>query len=260
MKLVVHDTQTSCRVPEPLRPLREQEVGSSNLPIPVSNIYIDNRLAQFASLFAYVVFFLVLAANLALSASPARAGSPASYAVRRGDNLSLIAQKFGITVSDLRTANRLDSDVIHVDQKLRVSDPFRRTRSKDVRWRRPLARRGEVLRPFGQYKSKGVLMPRTGTDVACNVNTRVVSPAHGVVRHVGHMDGFGTLMILEHGGGYATVLAPLKLDTIGVEVGQAILGGDLLGRTDAPPEGGTPYLHIELRQNDKAIKPDRLSK
>ena len=35
--------------------------------------------------------------------------------------------------------------------------------------------------------------------------------------------------------------------------------GDHLGRTGPPPEKDTPaYLHIELRKNDKAIKPDPL--
>jgi septal ring factor EnvC (AmiA/AmiB activator) len=73
------------------------------------------------------------------------------------------------------------------------------------------------------------------------------------------MDGFGTLIIMEHAGGYATVLSPMDPSTLAVEVGHALLRGDHIGRTSLPPEKDTPpYLHIELRRTDKAIKPDPL--
>jgi murein DD-endopeptidase MepM/ murein hydrolase activator NlpD len=73
------------------------------------------------------------------------------------------------------------------------------------------------------------------------------------------MDGFGTLIIIEHAGGYASVLSPLDPGALAVESGQAVLGGDHLGRTGPPPDKDTPpYLHVELRKHDKAVKPDPL--
>mgnify|MGYP001821461533 CR=1 FL=1 len=187
------------------------------------------------------------------------AGSPAVYKVRSGDNLSVIGARFGVTVNDLKKANGLSSDLLSIGQELTISKPFRRTGRKDVRWTRPSNKLGRVLRPYGQYKKGSVLMPRTGVDLACPVGTKLVSPANGVVRHVGPMDGFGLLVIIEHGGGYATVFSPFDAGTVAVEVNQAVLPGDHLGRTGPPPEKDTPaYLHVELRKNDKAIKPDPL--
>jgi murein DD-endopeptidase MepM/ murein hydrolase activator NlpD len=128
-----------------------------------------------------------------------------------------------------------------------------------VKWEKPSNKTGTVLRPFGPYKKKGILMPSTGADLACDVGTAICNPGHGVVRHIGNMDGFGTLIIMEHAGGYATVLSPMDPSTLAVEVGHALLRGDHIGRTSLPPEKDTPpYLHIELRRNDKAIKPDPL--
>ncbi|MDT8429267.1 MAG: N-acetylmuramoyl-L-alanine amidase [Pseudomonadales bacterium] len=43
-----------------------------------------------------------------------------SYMVQRGDSLSVIAQRHGINTAQLRAANGLDSDVIHIGQQLRI--------------------------------------------------------------------------------------------------------------------------------------------
>lgn len=196
-----------------------------------------------------------------LAFSQAQAGGTATYRVARGDNLSVIAARFGVRVKEIKQANNLTSDVIHVGQKLSLPNPLHMTRARDVRWAPPVSRPGQVLRPFGPYKVKGIIMPRTGTAVACPWGTSVHNPANGVVRHIGHMDGFGTLMIIEHGGGYASVLAPFDPSQTQVQVGDAITRGTVLGIT-APVEKNyqEPYLHVELRKNDKSIKPDRLLK
>ena len=125
----------------------------------------------------------------------------------------------------------------------------------------PINTWGKVLRPFRPYKQKGILMPSMGTDLACAQGIALSAPAIGVVRHIGHMDGFGTLIFIEHQANYASVLSPLGPATVAVQVGQALLGGDHLGRTGPPPDKDTPsYLHVELRKNDEAINPDPLLK
>ena len=205
------------------------------------------------------ILAVALVLTLWTCAAWAASSSPGRYEVRKGDNLGLIAQRFGVAVGNLRSTNSLTTDVLQIGQKLRLENPFHRSRKAKVQWERPCRRPGEVLRAFGPYKKKGILMPSTGTDVACALGTAISSPAHGIVRHIGHMDGFGTLIILEHGGGFATVLSPLDPATVAVEVGCALLRGDHLGRTGPPPDKDTPpYLHLELRQRDKAIEPDPL--
>ena len=43
------------------------------------------------------------------------------YTVKKGDYLALIAQRFNMTVGELKSMNHLKSDVIHVGQQLRVA-------------------------------------------------------------------------------------------------------------------------------------------
>lgn len=63
------------------------------------------------------------------------------YRVRRGDSLSVIAHRFGISVRALKRLNNLSGNLIRVGKRLRVSgeNPGR----KDVRWYR--VRRGDSL-------------------------------------------------------------------------------------------------------------------
>ena len=242
------------------RLLREQEAGSSNLPAPTTSLLCGpykrlfcKKLSLAAWLFSLCLASLLPAAVLA--------GADATYHVSSGDNLSVIAARYGVRLADLRRANNLSSDLIRVNQKLVIPQPFAQTRARDVRWARPLSRVGPVLRPFGPYKVKGVIMPRTGTDVACPWGTRISSPANAVVRHIGHMEGMGTLMILEHGGGYATVLSPFDPESITVQLNQAVNRGQLLGKSGRPDDlPQEPFLHVELRANEKSVEPSRLLK
>ena len=189
-----------------------------------------------------------------------RPSEGAWYKVRSGDNLTVIGRRYGVSLSDLRGDNKLSSDVIHIDQKLNMRRPFRLTRSKEIKWARPFTRKGRILRTFGPYKSDKLLMPRTGTDMAYPRGGTVNCPANGVIRHIGKMDGYGTLVIIEHGAGYSTVLSPLRPESIKWQEDQAVHRGDKIGVTAEPVVTGEAYLHIELRKNDKAVKPDRLLK
>ncbi|WP_078543022.1 muramidase family protein [Litchfieldia alkalitelluris] len=45
-----------------------------------------------------------------------------TYAVRLGDSLSVIAERFGVTINAIRTANGLTSDIIRVGQLLTIPD------------------------------------------------------------------------------------------------------------------------------------------
>jgi len=205
-----------------------------------------------------VMALLVWVALIAVAPAFA-SGTEAWYTVRRGDSLSVIGARFGVSVAALKRDNALQSDLLAIGQRLRMQRPFRLTKARNIKWERPFSRTGRIVRKFGPYKgANNIIMPRTGSDMLYPVGGAVSCPANGVVRYHGPVDGFGTLVIVEHGGGMATVLAPLK--EVAWQVGQAVRRGDLLGVTDEPPAEGQSYLHLELRRNDKAIPPDRLLK
>jgi murein DD-endopeptidase MepM/ murein hydrolase activator NlpD len=202
---------------------------------------------------------VTLAVFVFCCAAVALAKETPTYTVRKGDSLSLIARKLGTSVAHLKRSNRLNGDVIHAGQDLSVPDAFKALKPGDVRWSRPLPRGGRLVRPFGNYQQGKLVLPSTGCDIGCPAGTRVTAPASGIVRHAGAMDGVGTVIILEHGGSYTSVLAPLDASTMAARPGQIVLRGDELGVTATPESASEePHLHVELRRDNKAVNPDRL--
>jgi murein DD-endopeptidase MepM/ murein hydrolase activator NlpD len=211
---------------------------------------------------AFFLLMYFLGFSTSLTQAPVAAEPiPAWYRVRPGDNLTVIARRFGVTVGALKDANGLSGDLIRGGQRLQIQRPFDRRLAGDIAWRCPLSNPGAVVLRFGPHQTaQGITVPHTGVDLAAAAGAQLYCPAHGAVRYVGLQEGFGTVVIIEHGAGFSTVLAPLDPESVRFETGQAILKDDLLGRVGDPEEHDRPYLHLELRLRGKAIDPSPIQK
>lgn len=63
-----------------------------------------------------------LAARLGRAGPPPKGASPDKYVVKRGDNLSSIARRHGVSLSDLREVNDLDDNLIQPGQRLKIPE------------------------------------------------------------------------------------------------------------------------------------------
>ncbi|MDA9951693.1 LysM peptidoglycan-binding domain-containing protein [Oligoflexaceae bacterium] len=68
------------------------------------------------------------------------AEQPAKYRVKRGDNLSKIAQRFGLSVSKLKKMNKMRSSKIYVGRSLKVG-----SQASTVSYKKYRVRRGDTL-------------------------------------------------------------------------------------------------------------------
>jgi murein hydrolase activator len=94
----------------------------------------------------------------------------------------------------------------------------------------------------GQVQSRGI-------SIASRGGAQVVSPAAGRVVFAGPYQGYGTIVIIEHGGGWTSLVTGLAvLDT---RVGRDLVAGSPLGQ--AGP--GRPVLSLELRKDGAPVNP-----
>lgn len=78
---------------------------------------------------------------------------------------------------------------------------------------------------------------------------QVVAPAAGRVAFAGPFQGYGQVVIVEHGGGWVSLVTGLV--TLDCRVGQQVLAGSPLGQLG----GGNPALTLELRHAGEPVNP-----
>lgn len=113
---------------------------------------------------------------------------------------------------------------------------------------------GSVVRRFGQRDPDG--LRNRGIVIAARDGAAVLAPYDGSVIYAGPFEGFGLILIIEHGQGYHTLLA--GLGRIGLQVGQRVLAGEPVGSMrprQAGGGGGGSELYVELRHNGDPIDP-----
>lgn len=81
----------------------------------------------------------------------------------------------------------------------------------------------------------------------------VVAPMGGTVRFAGPFKRYGNMVILEHQGGYHSLIAGLeKIDTV---VGTNVSAGEPLGLLHHASNGSKPKLYFELRHKGQPVNP-----
>ncbi len=109
---------------------------------------------------------------------------------------------------------------------------------------------GKVVRGYGSKDEYGV--PSKGIVIETRGSAPVVSPYDGRVVFSGPFRGYGQILLIEHGGGYHTLLAGLgRIDT---EVGQWVLAGEPVATMQQEGEE-IPNLYVEWRRNREPVNP-----
>jgi murein DD-endopeptidase MepM/ murein hydrolase activator NlpD len=93
----------------------------------------------------------------------------------------------------------------------------------------------------------------SGQDIEAPWGASVVAGASGKVTFVGWQNGYGQLVVVDHGGGLTTRYG--HLSEINVELGQTVNRAQLLGKVGSTGRSTGPHLHYEVRINDQPVNP-----
>jgi len=109
----------------------------------------------------------------------------------------------------------------------------------------PLA--GQVVAGFGTERSG---QPRSrGITLLARPAAQIVAPAAGRVVFAGPYRGYGQIVIIEHAGGWTSLITGLS--TLDAAVGDRLVGGSPLGITGP----GQPLVTLELRKDGQPVNP-----
>jgi septal ring factor EnvC (AmiA/AmiB activator) len=110
--------------------------------------------------------------------------------------------------------------------------------------------RGTLVIRFGELKADG--SKSEGVYFETQPEAQIVAPYDGQIVFRGPFRSYGEILIMEHRGGYHTLLC--GLGRVDVVVGQWLLAGEPVGITESPKDGKA-LLYIELRSNGRPIDP-----
>jgi septal ring factor EnvC (AmiA/AmiB activator) len=94
---------------------------------------------------------------------------------------------------------------------------------------------------------------QNGVDIEAPAGAPVHAVAPGRVVHAGWFKGYGNLIIVDHGGGYHTLVAHLA--TMRTAMGEDVEAGEVLGTVGDSGSLKGPYLYFELREKGKPVDP-----
>ena len=93
----------------------------------------------------------------------------------------------------------------------------------------------------------------TGQDIDAQTGDPVVAGASGKVTFVGWQNGYGQLIVIDHGGGLTTRYG--HLSHIDVSQSQTVTRGQFIGKVGSTGRSTGPHLHYEIRINDEPVDP-----
>ena len=113
-------------------------------------------------------------------------------------------------------------------------------------YRLPVA--GKLVTGFGEVSDSGVTS--RGLTLTVESGAGVIAPAAGKVAFSGPFREYGIVVIIDHGGGWTSLLS--GLGGLSVRPGQAILKGQVVG---AAPLGDNRTITVELRRRGRPVNP-----
>lgn len=108
-----------------------------------------------------------------------------------------------------------------------------------------LPARGRIVSGFGELNPTGYR--ERGIRLAVAPSARIVAPAAGKVTYAGRYRSFGNIIIIDHGGGWTTLVT--NIEQLGVAAGSSVAQGAAIGRAGSD----APEIMVELRRYGRTM-------
>lgn len=107
--------------------------------------------------------------------------------------------------------------------------------------------------PLRKNPVSGIYKRHTGTDIGASYGAEIVAANSGTVTLAGWNSGYGNCVIIDHGGGKATLYG--HMSAYSVSQGQTVSKGQRIGSVGSTGNSTGPHLHFEVLINGVAVDP-----
>ena len=148
--------------------------------------------------------------------------------------------------------HREEEHVVHKESHVPVSSSNAKTSSiGDMVF--PLE--GRISSRFGMRTDPihGKHKHHSGLDIAATTGTPIKAVQAGTVTFSGNRGGYGKVVIIDHGNGLESRYA--HCSELNVEKGQFVFAGTEIAAVGSTGRSTGPHLHLEIRQDGKAVDP-----
>jgi murein DD-endopeptidase MepM/ murein hydrolase activator NlpD len=114
---------------------------------------------------------------------------------------------------------------------------------------------GWITSPFGyrRHPIDGSYRLHAGVDIGAEPGTPVRAPAGGLVIFSGYQEGYGKVIVIDHGYGIRTLFGHLL--KVFVNTGVRVKRGDIISQVGSTGYSTGPHLHYEVRKNGVPVNP-----
>jgi murein DD-endopeptidase MepM/ murein hydrolase activator NlpD len=117
-----------------------------------------------------------------------------------------------------------------------------------------------ISRGFGMERHPilGIMRMHTGVDYAIRRGTPILAAGNGVVEKAGWASGYGKETVIRHANGYETLYAHQSAFASGIEPGDHVRQGQVIGYVGSTGLSTGPHVHFEIRINNRPVDPLRV--
>jgi septal ring factor EnvC (AmiA/AmiB activator) len=142
-------------------------------------------------------------------------------------------------------ANRDSTQNAAALAELDVPQPRSKTTSNSKSGAYILPVQGRILSGFGELNPTGYR--ERGIRLSVERGARIIAPAAGKITYAGRYRSFGNIIIIDHGGGWTTLVT--NIAELGAARGDSVAQGALIGRAGSD----APEIMVELRRYGRTI-------
>jgi murein hydrolase activator len=176
---------------------------------------------------------------------------------QRAQTLAAIQSKLQSRSEQLASLTREAAALERLLEELRRATEdfpvFARQPFDNLRGKLPWPVNGKIIARFGELRAGGPLKWK-GVLIEANAGAQVRALLHGRVEYADWLNGYGYLVVLNHGGGYRSFYG--HNEQLYRKVGDMVAPGDVLGDL-AERGGGKAEFYLEIRKAEQPVDPQK---